>query len=168
MIRVALLQRGQQERTVGRNRIDEVERLRVKRRESVVRQRRRNIAEHAANIHAGRPRLDEQAGIDGRVEQGELPRDALDVLAMAQLDKTVGHSLPVTQQLVVGRNLEIEGLARRNAASASASARPAHQVLNIDEGIREGIHLRFQLVGTNRRRAAAARWPQAGRGSRRR
>ena len=56
-----------------------------------------------------------------RVEQGELPDDALDVHAVADLEQPVGDGVPVAEQLVVAAG-------RRSRASADAEQRAAAAV----------------------------------------
>ena len=87
-------------------------------------------------------------GIDRCVEQRELARHALDVLAVAQLEQAVGDRRPVAEQLVVRRNLEIEGLRRRHVAVAAAAAATgsAHDVLDVDHRVGERVELGLELV----------------------
>ena len=59
------------------------------------------------------------AGIDGRIVERKLLEDALQVEAVVDFEEAVGDGIPVAQELVVARNAEVEGLARRWAGSAS-------------------------------------------------
>ena len=65
-------------------------------------------ADDRADVDSGRRCLDQHAGIDGRIEQGKLAHDAFDVHAVADLEQPVGHRIPVAEQLVVGRDAEVE------------------------------------------------------------
>lgn len=110
----------------------------------------------------------QQAGINRRVEEGELERSAGDVLAVAQLVKAVGHRRPVVKKRGVGRNLEVKGLADGNAATcprASAAAgrpRAANDILDFCQSISKSIERRLKLiegfVGVRRRRDSHRRW----------
>ena len=71
----------------------------------------------------GGGRLDQHAGIDRRIEQRELPHDALDVHAVADLEQPVGDGVPVAEQLVVARDAEVE-----RAADAEERAAPLGDV----------------------------------------
>src|SRR5947209_16803361 len=86
-VRVALLERSQQQRTVLSNGVDCLDGMFVERGEAITGQRRGGIAEHAADIHARGLSADEQPRIDGRVEQRKLASDASNVLTMPQLEQ---------------------------------------------------------------------------------
>ena len=46
-------------------------------------------------------------GIDRRLEQRQLPHDALDVHAVADLEEPIGDRVPVLVELRVGRRAEV-------------------------------------------------------------
>ena len=100
--------------------------------EAVVRRRRVEAGDHAAEVDAGRGRAHEQPGIDRRIEQRQLPHDALDVHAVADLEQPVGDRVPVLVELRVGRRAEVlRGHAehRRGAAASGPrvdAERPPH------------------------------------------
>src|SRR5205823_5540939 len=64
--------------------------------------------DEAADVDAGRRRLDQHARIERRVEQRQLAHDALDVHAVADLVEAVGDRVPVGQQLWVAGNAEVQ------------------------------------------------------------
>ncbi len=145
---VALFYGSQHRGTVGAHGIDEVERLGVQSGETIVWQSGLHIAEHGANVHASCARLNEQTGIDRSIEERELPGDALDVLAVTQLEQSIGHGLPVAEQFVVRRNLEVKSLRTGHAASVAASAAPAltHYVFDVHHGVGERIEFGSEVV----------------------
>src|SRR5690242_1705329 len=90
--------------------------------EAVTGQGRAGIAQHAADIDARRLSADEQARIDRRVEQRKLASDTGKVLTMPQLEQPTGHRGPVAEQLLVGRNFEVEGLRRGRGRTHAVAA----------------------------------------------
>src|SRR5688572_7263436 len=52
-----------------------------------------------------------QRRIDRRLEERELPKDAANVEAVANLEETIGNRVPVAQQFVVTRYAEVERVA---------------------------------------------------------
>ena len=64
--------------------------------ESIVRRRRVEARDHAAEIYARRGRANEEARIDRRVEQRQLSDDALDVHAVADLEEPIRDRVPGT------------------------------------------------------------------------
>ena len=75
--------------------------------------------DHAGDVDPRRRRLDQHARIERRVEQRQLLEDALDVLAVADLEQPVGDGVPIGEQRLVLRDAEIE-------RAADAEQRPAH------------------------------------------
>ena len=83
------------------------------------RQRLVEPADDRADVEPGGGRAGQHRRVDRRVEQRQLPEDALDVEAVADLEEPVGDGVPVAEQLVVARDAEVERGAR------CCSARPS-------------------------------------------
>jgi hypothetical protein len=77
--------------------------------EAVVGAGRGDVVEGAAEIDPRRCRPHQQGGIDGRLEQGQLPLHPFDVLAVSDLEQPIGDPVPVGEQLVVLGHAEVEG-----------------------------------------------------------
>ena len=52
--------------------------------------------------------FDQHAGIERRIEQRQLLHDALDVLAVADLEQPVGDRVPIGEQGLVLRDAEVQ------------------------------------------------------------
>lgn len=80
----------------------------------------------AGDIDASRPRLDEHAGIERRIEQRQLLNDALNVLTVADLEEAVRDGVPVGKQGLVLRYAEIERAADAEQCAALIDVRPVN------------------------------------------
>ena len=126
--------------------------------EAVVRRRRVEAGDHAAQVDAGGGRAHEQPGIDRRIEQRQLPHDALDVHAVADLEQPVGDRVPVLVELRVGRRAEVLRRHAQHGGGAAAirlrvdAERPAHlEVLDAHFEVREQVEPAAHLLEGERR-----------------
>ena len=85
--------------------------------ESVRQQWRVEIVKDAADIHTRCSSLDEQARIDGWLEQRQLTHHPFDIHAMANLEEPVLDDIPIAHELVVLGNAEEKGQAERGAGT---------------------------------------------------
>ena len=92
---VLSLESAQRHRPEAANLLGEPHRAIQQETEPVVRRRRIEARDHAAEIGAGGRGAHEQTRIDGRLEQRELPDDALDVHAVADLEQPIADGVPV-------------------------------------------------------------------------
>jgi hypothetical protein len=60
-----------------------------------------DVIDDAGDVKTRRGGPHQGAGVDGRIEQGQLTHHALDVHTVTELEQPVGDLVPVTEQLVV-------------------------------------------------------------------
>src|SRR5262245_43526473 len=111
---------------------------------------RGQVVQHAAQIDPGGGGLDEQGRINRRLKQRQLADDALNVHAVANLEKPVFDRIPIFRQVIVGRNAEIEGLDFRQwlAAVRRRHYRNREQGVfddDVDSDVAELVQLRLEL-----------------------
>src|SRR5713101_5647840 len=85
-----------------------------------------HAADNGSDIDPRCCRLDQHARINRWVVQSERTNNALDIHAVANFEEPVGDSVPIAQQLVVGRNTEIESTpnTKKRAGIPAAAPRP--------------------------------------------
>src|SRR5579862_1419802 len=98
MLGITFLERSEQCGAEAAHFICEFERFLNEHLRAVRRERLIQAADNAADADAGRCRLYEHAGIDGRIEERQLLEDALDVFAMANLEEPVLDRAPIREQ----------------------------------------------------------------------
>src|SRR5262249_1737639 len=65
-------------------------------------------ADNRANVDPCRCGFDQHAGINWRGGKGQLSPPAFDIHAVANLEESVGHRVPVAEELIVAWNAEVE------------------------------------------------------------
>jgi hypothetical protein len=75
--------------------------------EPVLRDRTVTGRQYLADVDTGRDGAHQNVRIDRRVVERQLPLDALDVLAVPDLEQSVGDAIPVLDQLLVGWHTEV-------------------------------------------------------------
>ena len=149
LLRVALLERGEQPGAEAAHLGGQLQRLLDEHRRAHRAHRLVQAAHHAAQIEPGRRRLDQHARVDRRIEQRHELDLAVDVLAVADLGEAVLDGVPVAEQLRVGWHAEVEAAAHAEQRSGlvSPAARRRRDVerelaLEVDEGVTQLVEAR--------------------------
>jgi hypothetical protein len=129
VLSIALLERREQRSAHGLDLGGELRRLLDERQRAQRPERLVEAADDGADVEPCRRGLHQHPRIERRIEQRELLKDALDVLAVADLEQTICHGVPIGEQGLVLRDAEIERTpdAKERAALVGAIRRAARR-----------------------------------------